>query len=113
MAIVTTHQIVGVLADGTKICKTTRTGGGGCSGGIYINVPLTVATSVLGFHLTSGHRASTVLEFNPAVTSGNEVFITVNQFNTTATTEASGGVWGAPNSGESTTIGFVMYTLGV
>ena len=112
MAIVTTNEIIGQFSDGLKICKTTRTGGGGCSGGIYVNTSLTKVTDVLGFHLISGARASTVLEFTPVVTSGNQVVITVNQFNTTATTEASGGVWGAPNSGESTTIGFVLYTMG-
>lgn len=113
MAIVTTHEIVGKFSDGTKICKTTRTGGGGCSGGIYVNTPLSLVTGILGFHLLSGARAATVMEFAPAATSGSQVCITVNEFNTTATTEASGAVWGPPNSGESTTIGFVMYTLGV
>lgn len=105
MAIATTHTVIGNLADGKKIVKTVRTGGLGASGGIYVNVPLTVATDVLSFVPSGCVEPFTVMEYSPAVTSGNQVVIKV-------WAQVSGTTIAAATSAQTVSGEFTMYTIG-
>jgi len=106
MAIATSHKVVGCLADGQKIIKTVRTGGLGCSGGIYINVPLSKVTDILSFVPTGCVEPYTCMEYIPALTSGNQVVIACYAL-------ASGTTIGNATSGQTVSGEFTMYTIGV